>query len=517
MTSPTRRDVLRVAGLGVAGTAAATAAGTALETTVAQATVTTGPGTNFVPSDLDLHLLRRTTYGPTPSLLKSVQRLGRRAWLDQQLSPGTIDDTYCDRLMTGRFPGLSWSIAQARSNLEPFSWDLMYDLGAATMARAVWSRRQLLEVMCDFWSNHLNVTNPSDNVWDNRADYDRRVIRRHALGRFEDMLIASAKHPAMLYYLNNVDNTRYAVNENYGRELLELHTVSVDAGYSEGDMLNSARIMTGFGVNWETGQYVFTADDHYRGRVSVMGFSSANTTGSGGEAVGVAYLKYLAHHPQTARHLARKLVQRFVSDVPSSSLVDTLAATYLRNGTDIRPVLRQLLLSKAFNSSVGRKVRRPMEDVVATMRVLGYKPDVSGSDGMRGLYWMVDEMGHAPMAWHPPDGYPDEASSWQSAGTTLARWNSHLSLAGHWWPKELVRPDLLSYVPKPLPPTHGHLVDALAQRLVFRKLSAAHKAAVLTFLEKNSATPLTSTDAAVGWRLPYVIALILDSPYHAVR
>ena len=107
--------------------------------------------------------------------------------------------------------------------------------------------------MCDFWSNHLNVTNPSDRVWDNRQDYDRRVIRKHALGRFEDMLIASATHPAMLLYLNNADSTKDNPNENYGRELLELHTVSVDGGYNEQDMRNSTLIMTGFGVNWTAG------------------------------------------------------------------------------------------------------------------------------------------------------------------------------------------------------------------------------------------------------------------------
>jgi uncharacterized protein (DUF1800 family) len=331
------------------------------------------------------------------------------------------------------------------------------------------------------------------------------------------MLIASAQHPAMLHYLNNDENTRWAVNENYGRELLELHTVSVNAGYSETDMLNSARIMTGFGVDYDTGLYRYSTDDHYRGPVKVMGFSSPNANAANGHALGISYLKYLAHHPQTAKHIARKLIERFVSDVPNPTLTDALARTYLRNGTAIRPVLLQLLTSKAFNASVGKKVRRPAEDVVATLRIIGYRPEASGKSGMQGLYWMVDEMGHAPFAWSQPDGYPDVAASWQSAGTTLARWNSHLSLAGHWWPKELVRPDLLTLVPKPLPPTHGHLVDALARRLVFRTLHPAHKTAVLTFLGKNTATPLTADSEAIGWRLPYLVALILDSPYHAVR
>ena len=520
MTSPTRRDLLRAAGLGVVGTAAASAATTVMEPVAAQAAVTvTGSGTDFVPTDLDLHLLRRATYGPTPSLLASVKKTGRAAWLKQQLNPASIDDSACSRLIADRFPTLAWSISKVRTEYPDGTWDVMIDLSMAALARATWSKRQLLEVMVDFWSNHLNVTNPSDSGWDCRADYDRVVIRKHALGRFEDMLIASAQHPAMLHYLNNDENSRFAVNENYGRELLELHTVSVEAGYTETDMLNSARIMTGFGVDWETGLYnQFSTDDHYRGHVKVMGFSNANTDPIKGRALGISYLKYLAHHPQTAQHIARKLVERFVSDAPNAALTNTLAKTYLKHGTDIRPVLQQLLTSHAFNTSVGKKVRRPTEDVIATLRILGYRPETSGTDGMRSLYYATENLGHAPFAWAQPDGYPDVAAAWQSAGTTLERWNTHLAMTSHGWPvNNLVQPALISLVPKPLPPTHGHLVDALARRLVFRTLHPTHKAAILTFLGKNTASPLTPDSEAIGWRLPYVAALILDTPYHAVR
>ncbi|MFZ0325003.1 MAG: DUF1800 domain-containing protein, partial [Actinomycetes bacterium] len=500
MTSPTRRDVLRVAGLGAAGSVAAAVSVGATATSARAASVPAG--SSFVPADLDLHLLRRATYGPTPATLAAVQRKGRVAWVDDQLHPAGIDDSFCDQLLATRFPGLSWSITQARANLAAFSWDLMFDLGVATIARAVWSKRQLLEVMCDFWSNHLNVTNPSDNVWDNRQDYDRRVIRRYALGRYEDMLLASAQHPAMLRYLNNADSSRFTLNENYGRELLELHTVGVDAGYSEEDMYNSALVMTGFGVDWDTGLFAYSANDHYRGHVAVMGFEHTNATGAGGHDVGISYVKYLANHPQTARTIATKLCERFISDTPDPALVDSLAATYLANGTDIKPVLRKLLLSKAFANSVGRKVRRPMEDVVATLRILSYKPDATGKQGMRGLYWMIDDMGHAPCAWHMPNGYPDVAVAWESSGTTLARWNSHLSLAAHWWPDELVQPKLRSLLPKRLPATYGALIDTLSRRLVFRTLASTHKAAVLQFIGKSATAPLGSGDEVLGWRLP---------------
>jgi len=507
---PSRRDVLKAS--------AAVAGGAVVAGTVGSlgSVAAAGPGANFASDDLNLHMLRRTTYGPIPSLHASIRKQGRKAWLDRQLNPAKLDDSYCDKLIANRFPGMKWNITQARNNIEAFSWDLMRDVGVATIARAVWSKRQVFEVMCDFWSNHLNVANPSDNVWDNRHDYDRTVIRKHALGKFSDMLVASANHPAMLLYLNNADSTKDNPNENYGRELLELHSVGVDGGYNEEDMRQSTLIMTGFSVDWQTGLFEYNNWAHYRGPVQVMSFTDDNPAADGYD-VGIRYVRYLARHPQTARHIAYKLCQRFVSDTPDPGLVNTLANTYLENDTSIKPVLRQLLLSRAFENSIGIKTRRPFEDLAATLRVLGYLPDKSGTRGMGDLYWVASDLGHLPLAWGPPDGYPDEAVAWQSAGGTLARWNTHLSLAAHWWPDDLRQPALRKLLPDRLPKTHGAYVDALAQRLVFRKLTNAHRQAVLGFLDRQASDPLSADDAAVGWRLPYIVALILDSPYHGIR
>ena len=509
MTTLTRRHVLGLTAAGVGGLAVSAAASS-------PALAAAGPGSDFVAKDDDLHLLRRATFGPTPDSVKKIRSLGRREWLERQLHPNRVSDKKCDALIRERFHRVNWTIPEARKGLDAFSWDLMYEVSMATIARSVWSERQLFEVMCEFWSNHLNVTNPSDRVWDNRHDYDRTVIRKHALGRFEDMLIASATHPAMLLYLNNADSTKYNPNENYGRELLELHTVSVDGGYNEQDMRNSTLLMTGFGLNWDKGTFRYTASEHYRGPVSIMGFSDPNPDANGYK-VGLRYLKYLANHPQTAQHLAHKLCVRFVADQPDDALVSRLAQTYLRNGTDIVPVLRQLFLSDEFASSVGQKTRRPFEDLAATLRVLDYGPDKNGKDGIQALVWISDSLGQQPLAWSPPDGFPDEAASWQSAGGTLSRWNTHLSLAGHWWPSSLTQPALRKLLPAKLPKTHGDLVDVLAKRLVFRKLSAPHKAAVLAFLERADSDPVTSDSAAVNWRLAYVVALILDTPYFWVR
>jgi hypothetical protein len=158
-----------------------------------------------------------------------------------------------------------------------------------------------------------------------------------------------------------------------------------------------------------------------------------------------------------------------------------------------------------------------MQDVIATLRILGIKPDTSGVEGLQGLYWMIEGLGDAPLAWVPPNGYPDVADAWRSAGGSLGRWNSHMSLAAGWWPSELVSQPLRDLLPTPLPATHGGFVDALAKRLVFRKLATEHRQAVLDFLEVNENTPLDANDAAVRWRLASAIALILDSPYHQVR
>jgi uncharacterized protein (DUF1800 family) len=283
-------------------------------------------------------------------------------------------------------------------------------------------------------------------------------------------------------------------------------------------MWNSTLVMTGFGIDWDTGLFQFHASDHHRGKVKVLGWSSKNATGSGGLELGNAYLSYLAHHPATARRIARKLCLRFVSDDPPSGLVNMLADTYLANDTAIVPVLRKLFRSQTFKNSVGQKVRRPLEDLTATLRILGYRPDPKGTQGLEGLYWIAQSLGQAPMGWHPPDGYPDAGEAWRSAGGTLERWNTHMSLAAHWWPDSLGQPDLRDHLlPAKLPATHGALIDALAKALVYRKLSVAHRAVVLDFLGRKSSDPVTSSSAAVGWRLPYVVALILDSPYHEVR
>lgn len=491
-------------GAGLLGAGALGAAGVATASTAGAA-----------GGDKVLHLVRRAAYGPTPELLAQVRKIGADAWLERQLRPGRVPDAAMTALLK-RWPTLTMSQGQLTARIGKFQWDAMFDLCDAHIARAAWSNRQLLEVMVDFWSNHLNVTCPSSDVWSTRHLYDAQVIRKHALGRFSDMLVASAQHPAMLSYLDNASSDKHAPNENYARELLELHTVGVGAGYTETMVKSAARLLTGMSVDWETGRYLYDTSKHATGPVRVLGFTDHNRS-TYGEKVAVRYLRYLAKHPATARRIARKLAVRFVSDQPSAALVTRLAKVYLAHDTEIAPVLRALFHSREFAGSKGDKLKRPFEDLVSTVRALGIRPPAKGTEGMRQLYWMSGDLGHPPLGWHPPDGYPDVAAAWQSAGGTLSRWNAHLGLAAGWWPDDLRHPELATRLRPARPRTHGALVDAGAAGLALPQPTPAVRNAICAFLEKSAGSALSADDQAMGWRLPYLHALLLDSPAAALR
>ena len=369
------------------------------------------------------HLLARTTYGATPALRAEVAKAGASLWLAGQLSPATVPDPEGDAVLTG-FPLLSMTPAEIQGLRRRRSGggdvDPARDLQAAHVGRAMASRRQLLEVMVGFWSDHFTVPVTADRADLTRADYDARVIRRNALGRFEDLLVAVADHPAMMLYLNLAGSTRRDPNENFARELLELHTVGIDGGYGEADVKQAARLLTGMQVTDDVAVR-YEPRDHYVGAVKVMTFRSSNASRARGRDVARVLYRYLAHHPSTARHLAVKLARRFVADDPPTALVDRLARVYLTADTRIVPVLTALFSSPEFAESTGKKRRRPMEFVVAATRATGVRPGAD-PDGLRDLVRSLDDVGHAPFAWTTPNGYPDVASAWQSAGQALGQW-----------------------------------------------------------------------------------------------
>jgi uncharacterized protein (DUF1800 family) len=488
-----------------------------LVATALTAPVRPSPAAAYLSGDARLHLLRRATYGPTPASLSELTRLGTTAWLDRQLRPHTIADTLHDRYAAQWGPQ-DTPVAQVRARQDSggsAGGEDLFEVPCAHISRAVWSNRQLQAVLEDFWSNHFNVTSPSGGIDATRAHY-AATLRRHALGTFSDLLVELTRHPAMLTYLDNRSSTPAAPNENHGRELLELHTVGVGA-YGEADVLASTRILTGLSVEDRTDEYRFKPWDHWVGPVQLLGFSHDNATPEGGHDVAEAYLRHLAMHPATARHVVTKLCRHFVSDSPPQSLVRSLTQAWLRNGSAIAPLLRQLFTSREFAASVGHKVRRPYESVAATVRLLGLGPDREGYEGARELVWQSRFSGHGPLEWHAPDGYPDVAAAWASAGGTLARWNTTIDLVAGWWPRTLVHPPLTSLLPRRRPTTHGALVDALALRLFWRKVSGPHRDAACGLLGVTPATPLRPGDAALTWQLPHLVALLLDSPYHGYR
>jgi len=468
-----------------------------------------------------LHLLRRATYGPTPAAVAEIRELGPAAWLEAQLNPAAITDTVADGLVA-RFPWCAATIPAVRAavtakSLKPHDWTPVWQVGFATLARAVWSKRQLLEVMTEFWSNHFNVTCPSGDVWDSRADYDAAVIRPYALSSFSDLLKASARHPAMLTYLDNRSSTKAAPNENYARELLELHTVGMP--YAESDVRNAARLLTGLTVDDATGLYRYDPDRHAVGAVTVLGFSHANASPSGGEQATVALLDYLALHPSTARRIATKLCVRFVADDPPASLITSLVKVYLDNRSAIAPVLRALFGSAEFAASIGAKTRTPYEDIVATLRTLDYGPEPAGTKAIESLYWTCANAGQAPLAWAPPNGYPDVAAAWASPASQLVRWNAHLNVGAGYWPATLVRPAslLAAFAGTPAPGTYGGLIDAASNRLLQTTLPDAQRAALAGFFGKTTATPVGAKDPAIDWMFPYLMAMLLNSPTFALR
>ncbi|MGW4943299.1 DUF1800 domain-containing protein [Actinoplanes sp. NPDC004185] len=506
---PTRRAVLG----GAAAVAVTAAGGLALDVALAAPAAAAAVPTDLVSADPLAHLLRRATFGPTPAALAELAKLGVPAWLDRQLDPAKIDDSALDALLT-RLPLAGADIATVRARLPKHSYEAFGQLGRATVARAIWSNRQLFETTAAFWANHLHISAPSSGVWDSRSDYDRTVTRKYAFGRFADMLKASARHPAMLTYLDNRSSTRTLPNENYARELMELHTVGMI--YAEADVQAAAKLLTGLTVT-TAGTYTYTAAKHATGAVRILGFSHANATAEDGEAAALAFLDHLARHPATAERLATKLCLRFVADEAPATLVAKLAKVYLDNDTAIVPVLRALFTSPEFAASIGQKVRTPFEDLAATVRTLGLGPETSGVKALDALYNNLVNAGNAPFRWSPPNGFPDVAAAWASPSAFLMRCNGHLNLAAGWYPKQLTRPaDLLTSLVPVLPQTYGGLVDALARRLVGTPLPADHVAAVLSVAGKLPTSSLTSKESVAG-SLPYLIALVLDSPSFQLR
>lgn len=362
------------------------------------------------------HLLSRATYGPLPGQIRQVERMGRTKWLEQQLDYRDIDDLATD-LKLRRFDTLEMNEADLKGFNGATNRDYVRnELAAATLVRAVFSNRELYEVMVGFWSDHFSLYHYKGEVSLLKTVDDREVIRRHAMGKFSDLLWASAHSPAMLTYLDNILNEKSHPNENYAREIMELHTLGVDGGYTEQDIKEVARCFTGWSTD-RVGRFTFVEAWHDDGEKVVLG---EVIPAGGGQSDGERVLEILLAHPSTARYVSTKLVRRMVADDPPPTIVDACVDTWQASDGDIRALLRTIFNHPDFETAPP-KLKRPFELLTSMLRATNAK-----YDGSTDIINRLEKMGHRPFGWATPDGYPDTAQEW--AGNLLGRWNLALDL-----------------------------------------------------------------------------------------
>ena len=429
--------------------------------------------------DIDpcFHLLSRAAYGPRPGDLDRLREIGAERWIDEQLEPEKLGDLACT-LRARRFETLHHAPGTCKE-YKPVV--LRQEIARHTLLRAVYSQRQLFEVMVGFWTDHLNIQlDKGDCIYFKPWD-DQHVVRKHALGSFQELIRASATSPAMLVYLDGIANKKGkpgdVPNENYARELLELHTLGVHGGYSQKDVYEVARCLTGWRIKkrWNKGAVYFAGHLHDDGAKTVLG----QTIPAGGGASDLdRVVDIVCTHPATARHIATKLVRRFVSEDPPAALVARVAATFTRTGGQIKPLLREILTSEEFGKARGLKIKRPFRLIVSALRALG-----ADTHARSGLIDYLDRMGQQPFGYPTPDGYPDEGAAWM--GTLLWRWNFAFELAaGRLGGVRLPRGKLARGLGRARPAelTPGDLVAHLAGRTANQQESKA----LTTFAAKLS-------------------------------
>ena len=424
-----------------------------------------------------VHVLNRLGYGPRPGDVESVRRMGGvEAWIRRQLDPARIDDSRAEarvaslatatlptaelrkgyevprearreiqkrRAEMGENPSPDDARRARRELVRKYAGEMkgsprqvVDELQQAKVLRAVYSERQLDEVLVDFWMNHFNVYANKGPERFLVGAYEREVIRPHAWGRFEDLLAATAKSPAMLFYLDNwlssdPDAPSFArrrargLNENYAREIMELHTLGVDGGYTQKDVTEVARAFTGWtiaGLRNGEPRFTFNRRMHDGGDKTILG----RRIHEGGIEEGEQVIHMLATHPRTARFISYKLARRFVADEPPAALVDRAAETFRRKGGDIRAVVTTIVTSPEFFAPAARaaKIKTPLEFVASAVRASG--AEVTSA---RELARRIALMGMPLYQQQPPTGYKDTADAWVSTSGLLARINFAADLA----------------------------------------------------------------------------------------
>ena len=516
------------------------------------------PASPLTPDQQILHALNRLGYGPRPGDVERVRRIGLAAYVDEQLSPSSLADPAVEQALPA-YPVLARSAAdlvreypqptpQVRQQLASGQMSrqaaaeiypperrpavITAQMQAARVTRAVLSERQLEEVLVDFWFNHFNVYAQKGAVRWMLPAYEREAIRPHVLGRFRDLVLATARHPAMLFYLDNWLSTRAdlvvprgpnagrraGLNENYARELMELHTLGVDGGYTQQDVVEVARCFTGWTIDrpQQGGGFVFRTAAHDRGEKRVLG---QVIPAGGGREDGERVIDILARHPATARFIATKLTRRFVSDDPPPALVERAAATFQRTDGSIRAVLVTILTSPEFWSAEAyrAKIKTPLEVVASAVRTLDGRL-VTAADGREGLgdggmvlAREVARLGEPLYEMQPPTGYPDRAESWVNTGALLGRMNFALGLAHN--RLRGARVDLAGAVAGADRGQPAQVLDRLLAAVLHGEASPATRAVLAAELESPEITRVTPYDrVAKDTDVEKLAALVLGSP-----
>ena len=454
-------------------------------------------------SENETHLLLRLGFLPSGWAAERLAKLGVEAFVEEQLHPERIpEDPELERRLARR-PLLGMD-ARAIGRLDGGETRAYHENLEAYLLRHTRSRRRLAARLAAFWANHFYV--PAEAAGAHLGSY-LRTLEARALGGFRDLLLAVARHPAMLVYLNNDSNVADHPNENYARELLELHTLGVDGGYTEHDVKEAARALTGWTTHPRTeGGFYFDPGVHDDGPKQILG--RRFPAGRGIED-GLQLLDLLARHPSTARFVARKLGQWFVSDDPPKGLIDRLAAVFTRERGQMRPVLRALFAAPEFYAARGQRLRTPLEFLTAAMETTG----TEFTDAWR-LLDTLDRLGQPFLGWKTPDGFPTHAAAWAGTSSLLARWQVALELTqeadgdpeGGW--------GLLAHLEErpPAAATAGAWVRAAARRVWGREPSPERLAELVAYAADGRGADRALTPMLAGRKRGGLYALLLAAP-----
>ena len=475
---------------------------------------------------IDQIALSKLTYGATPADKAKFKKLGFTAWLNDQLNPKKSDNTFVnDALKT--MGSLNLNTFQVH-NTFPYStknYLVADETIFATLIRRYWSDRQVFEMLVEFFHDY-NPT-PRGVEDSNMSHYDKSVIRAHALGYYPDLVLASSRSPAMLTFLNGNDNTNAHPNENYGRELLELFTVSTAYPYKQADVVTTSRVLTGIAWWGAEPELQVHPEKHWSDPVSLFGWKDENLGDSRQSILKTSesMIRYLALMPATAKAFSLRMARRFVSDAPPQKLLDAMAATYLKTKGHIPSVFKTMALSKEFAASYRSKTKRPSEFIGSVIRGLDIKMtktiypgnptenDFFKSNPIRNLHGMVLTHGHSPFSWPFPDGYPDTAAPWTTMAAQISRWNLGRKLAYGWAGDELSKPDYRALLPASAK-TDEQIIDAAATIYLGAKLPTDERIGAVTILAKIN----SHSDEATWQRKAEVsVGMVLAKPEWNLR